>query len=133
MYWRLSTSKMREPCAVSMNRGVPPTALKARTGEFTPPGMTSCARWKRASDCLPMAARIIRTASGGSMGGSAHASPYQVSDDGHVQHEHPHPRGRGRANDRDNLERDERRGGDDRQPLPPPPAVQQPNAFGREQ
>ena len=27
-----------------MNRGVPPTALKARTGEFTPPGMTRCAR-----------------------------------------------------------------------------------------
>ena len=24
-----------------MNRGVPPTELKARTGEFTPPGMTA--------------------------------------------------------------------------------------------
>ena len=24
-----------------MNRGVPPTAVKARTGEFTPPGMTA--------------------------------------------------------------------------------------------
>src|SRR6185312_11528728 len=24
-----------------MNRGVPPTDLKARTGEFTPPGMTA--------------------------------------------------------------------------------------------
>ena len=29
-----------------MNRGVPPTARKARTGEFTPPGMTA---WARAS------------------------------------------------------------------------------------
>src|SRR3712207_6672170 len=27
-----------------MNRGVPPTARKARTGELTPPGMTFCAR-----------------------------------------------------------------------------------------
>src|SRR3989344_3792774 len=29
-----------------MKRGVPPTALKARTGEFTPPGMT---RWARSN------------------------------------------------------------------------------------
>ena len=29
-----------------MNRGVPPTALNARTGEFTPPGVT---RWARAN------------------------------------------------------------------------------------
>jgi hypothetical protein len=28
-----------------MNRGVPPTLPNARTGEFTPPGMT---RWARA-------------------------------------------------------------------------------------
>src|SRR5690242_14985907 len=27
-----------------MNRGVPPTARKARTGEFTPPGVTARAR-----------------------------------------------------------------------------------------
>jgi hypothetical protein len=27
-----------------MNRGVPPTAPNARTGEFTPPGVTSRAR-----------------------------------------------------------------------------------------
>src|SRR5215211_3774660 len=32
-----------------MNRGVPPTDLKARTGEFTPPGVTVCARSKAAS------------------------------------------------------------------------------------
>ncbi|GAB4589375.1 hypothetical protein Ntsu_72070 [Nocardia sp. IFM 10818] len=34
------------PCADAMNRGVPPTELKARTGEFTPPGMTAAARSK---------------------------------------------------------------------------------------
>ena len=33
-----------------MNTGVPPTPLKARTGEFTPPGITSCAREKSAVD-----------------------------------------------------------------------------------
>src|SRR5437762_9041792 len=54
MYCRLSASKTREPCPCSMNGGVPPTAPKARTGEFTPPGMISFARWKSASDCLAM-------------------------------------------------------------------------------
>ena len=44
MYELPSTSKMREPSPRAMNRGVPPTPRKARTGEFTPPGMTSCAR-----------------------------------------------------------------------------------------
>ena len=29
-----------------MNRGVPPTEVKARTGEFTPPGMTAHASAK---------------------------------------------------------------------------------------
>ena len=38
-----------------MKRGVPPTALNARTGEFTPPGVTAwarskSARWKRGRD-----------------------------------------------------------------------------------
>src|SRR4051794_40759754 len=33
-----------------MNLGVPPTALNARTGEFTPPGVTAWARSKRAAD-----------------------------------------------------------------------------------
>src|SRR5439155_9602468 len=49
---------MREPCACSMKGGVPPTARKARTGEFTPPGMISCARWKSCSDCLAIAASV---------------------------------------------------------------------------
>src|SRR5688500_1895618 len=39
-----STSVMRAPEARAMNRGVPPTALKARTGELTPPGSTLTAR-----------------------------------------------------------------------------------------
>src|SRR3954454_15061963 len=33
-----------------MNRGVPPTALKARTGEFTPPGVTARARSNSAAE-----------------------------------------------------------------------------------
>src|SRR3990167_4054721 len=37
---------MNGPSARAMKRGVPPTALKARTGEFTPPGITFCARSK---------------------------------------------------------------------------------------
>ena len=32
-----------------MNRGVPPTDLNARTGEFTPPGTTCSARAKRSA------------------------------------------------------------------------------------
>src|SRR5437868_15210394 len=57
---------MREPCAISMNGGTPPTPRNARTGEFTPPGITSCARWKSVSDCLAIAGghykRCMRTA-----------------------------------------------------------------------
>src|SRR5579875_65560 len=33
-----------------MNRGVPPTARNARTGEFTPPGITAWARSNRAAE-----------------------------------------------------------------------------------
>src|SRR5262249_27607882 len=39
MYSRPSASQMRLPAPRSMNRGTPPTARKARTGELTPPGM----------------------------------------------------------------------------------------------
>src|SRR5689334_1728278 len=35
-----------------MNRGVPPTALKARTGEFTPPGMAAHAREKSSAETV---------------------------------------------------------------------------------
>jgi hypothetical protein len=34
------------------NIGVPPTALKARTGEFTPPGMCCCAAAKSSTERL---------------------------------------------------------------------------------
>src|SRR6476660_532859 len=45
-----STSVSQAPRAERMKRGVPPTALKARTGEFTPPGVTARARSKREAD-----------------------------------------------------------------------------------
>ena len=41
-----------------MKRGVPPTALKARTGEFTPPGVTARARSKRAPDAAVRAVAV---------------------------------------------------------------------------
>src|SRR6187431_1148640 len=44
MYERPSASVMRDPEAPRMKSGVPPTALKARTGLSTPPGMTVWAR-----------------------------------------------------------------------------------------
>ena len=37
-----------EPCA--MNRGVPPTTRNARTGLFTPPGVSFCPRAKRSAE-----------------------------------------------------------------------------------
>ena len=38
------------PVPLTMNRGVPPTARNARTGEFTPPGITRWARSNRAAE-----------------------------------------------------------------------------------
>jgi hypothetical protein len=35
-----------------MKRGVPPTALKARTGELTPPGVTVDARAKSSAEAV---------------------------------------------------------------------------------
>ena len=35
---------MYAPLPLFMNRGSPPTALNARTGLLTPPGITFCAR-----------------------------------------------------------------------------------------
>ena len=46
-YSRPSASVRYGPEPDTMNRGVPPTARKARTGEFTPPGVTAAARSKR--------------------------------------------------------------------------------------
>ena len=50
MYSWPSASHIREPSALRMKRGVPPTALKARTGEFTPPGIRRSARANSSSD-----------------------------------------------------------------------------------
>jgi hypothetical protein len=48
-YSRPSTSVRYGPVPLAMKRGVPPTAWKARTGLFTPPGITACARSNSAS------------------------------------------------------------------------------------
>src|SRR5438045_1279813 len=47
MYSRPSSSVRRAPRPERKKSGVPPTARKARTGEFTPPGMRACERSKR--------------------------------------------------------------------------------------
>ncbi|CAM5304096.1 hypothetical protein SALBM311S_11518 [Streptomyces alboniger] len=49
-YSRPSASVRYGPVPDTMNRGVPPTARKARTGEFTPPGVTAAARSNRACE-----------------------------------------------------------------------------------
>ena len=48
-YSRPSASVSQAPARGAMNRGVPPTARKARTGELTPPGVTAAARSNRAA------------------------------------------------------------------------------------
>src|SRR5947199_1997981 len=50
MYSLPSASQIREPCPRTMNGGSLSTALKARTGEFTPPGITCSARFCRRRD-----------------------------------------------------------------------------------
>src|SRR5215475_7765390 len=50
MYSLPSSSHTCEPSPRSMKMGLPPTARNARTGEFTPPGITCCARLKSSSD-----------------------------------------------------------------------------------
>src|SRR3984957_11343704 len=52
MYSLPSTSKMCEPWPRAMNGGVPPTPRKARTGEFTPPGISFWAQANSSSDLL---------------------------------------------------------------------------------
>ncbi len=49
-YSRPSASVRYGPRPDTMNRGVPPTARKARTGEFTPPGVTADARSNRSCE-----------------------------------------------------------------------------------
>src|ERR1700693_2629135 len=46
-----SASQMREPLPRKINGGSPPTEPKARTGEFTPPGIMLSARCCRRRDC----------------------------------------------------------------------------------
>src|ERR1700728_4707531 len=48
-YSRPSTSVRQGPDPRTMNRGTPPTAPNARTGEFTPPGVTWRARANNSS------------------------------------------------------------------------------------
>src|SRR5947207_5224005 len=48
MYSLPSTSVTMHPWACLMNSGVPPTALNARTGDETPPGIT-CLAFKNAA------------------------------------------------------------------------------------
>src|SRR5438477_10792133 len=50
MYSWPSTSQTRAPLARSTKNGCPPTARKARTGEFTPPGIYLSASAKSCSD-----------------------------------------------------------------------------------
>src|SRR5260370_5274252 len=50
MYSVPSTSNRCEPCPRAMKTGCPPTLRKARTGEFTPPGIFSTARRNNSSD-----------------------------------------------------------------------------------
>ena len=49
-YRRPSASVSQQPWPRTMNRGVPPTARKARTGELTPPGTMVRARSNRACE-----------------------------------------------------------------------------------
>src|ERR687889_606198 len=58
MYVRPSTSVIVAPDACEMKRGVPPTPLNARTGEFTPPGINSDARANNSSDERPCPSRV---------------------------------------------------------------------------
>src|SRR5271154_6898488 len=51
MYSFSSASQMCEPFARTINGGSPPTEPKARTGEFTPPGIMLSARCCKRRDC----------------------------------------------------------------------------------
>src|SRR5947209_10097590 len=52
---------MVAPCALLMKRGVPPTPRNARTGELTPPGISSTARANNAADlsCASVLCAVI--------------------------------------------------------------------------
>ena len=50
MYLFPSSSHINAPLAFLINGGVPPTDLKARTGELTPPGIKLFAFWNNFTD-----------------------------------------------------------------------------------
>ena len=50
MYLFPSSSHINAPLAFLINGGVPPTDLKARTGELTPPGIICLARLNNFTD-----------------------------------------------------------------------------------
>src|SRR5581483_2711770 len=60
-----------------MKTGAPPTALKARTGEFTPPGKRRLARSNSAADwgrlSLAMSVRLLAVVAGAAVGTAAGA------------------------------------------------------------
>src|ERR1700730_14318004 len=51
MYSFSSASQRWDPLPRTINRGSPPTARNARTGEFTPPGIMLSARCCKRRDC----------------------------------------------------------------------------------
>src|SRR5882672_496583 len=70
MYSRPSSSTRRAPRPSRKNTGVPPTARKARTGEFTPPGMSSRERSKSARLRSYMGCRILEKVGEGARRGA---------------------------------------------------------------
>src|SRR3954469_22130535 len=59
MYSRPSTSDRYAPVPRSTKNGAPPTRLNARTGEFTPPGISCCAASNRRALAEPVAAPVL--------------------------------------------------------------------------
>jgi hypothetical protein len=69
-----------------MKRGVPPTALNARTGEFTPPGMTAQASSNSFAETSVRTSTSVPAAAGGfttgcswqPVGNIGHTSPSEL-------------------------------------------------------
>src|SRR5437867_13199124 len=70
MYSLPSTSIRRAPEPRAKNSGSPPTALKARTGELTPPGISWRALSNRLRDSVPIDGRGPRVRIDAAGGGS---------------------------------------------------------------
>jgi hypothetical protein len=54
-----SSSQTVDPFPLAKNKGVPPTLLKARTGEFTPPGNKVDDSSKSRLDCVRLSCVIV--------------------------------------------------------------------------